>query len=418
MLLADAVEVEQLAQPLAQRRGVVRLRATVCGDHQVLARVLGCDELEHARLVAMNLQEQRADAVGHDLRLALGEDAVPQHLAQHRRWRELRADFFVAARRGEDERRLRADALMQRVVRSRVARVQRDEQIHRALRREVADGPALEPQPREPRLARHAVRQLHEIGPRLHADHLRIHAAVAEKSRRGESQVALARAHIQHPQFAPVAQRRVVHQMPEDLHEALNLPQLVRHPRPCLTRRRRHPERVEKRRVLHRERRALFHIVLRLRCHRKNRAARLEPAFAQGVALELPVPGRGEKMRARKLRAEQLVQHQHDLPQRHVFRHITRGIAPDERDVRPVAQVHHAAIHIAQPRLRAAVFTERDFHKRAHAQPGVEFGQEAGAWGFGHGRRMWNGERRMSIGPSAPPPLLSGCCKRRTSSSP
>ena len=70
-LFPDAMELEQLDEIARGARPASRgsLRRRWRSNHQVLARVLRGNELEDVRLIAVDLEQQRAQCIGHDFRL-------------------------------------------------------------------------------------------------------------------------------------------------------------------------------------------------------------------------------------------------------------------------------------------------------------------------------------------------------------
>src|SRR5882672_7176626 len=68
------------------------------GNHQVLRRVLGGDELEDFRVVTRPFQQCGTQGVGDELSLSLEQNAMAQSVREHGRRAELRAQFLVATR--------------------------------------------------------------------------------------------------------------------------------------------------------------------------------------------------------------------------------------------------------------------------------------------------------------------------------
>src|SRR2546423_11985058 len=166
------------------------------GDHCVLARVLGRDELEDLHAVACAFEQERAQRVGHGLGLALKQNPVAQDAAQRFGRAHLRPQLLVTARRGDDDRGSGLDALEYCVVGRRVAGVERDEQVG-ARQREVLNETGLKLQAVEARAPRYLVAQFDKLGARLDAGNVRADARrVVEVVVDGEGQVTLARAHV------------------------------------------------------------------------------------------------------------------------------------------------------------------------------------------------------------------------------
>eukprot|EP00964_Phaeocystis_antarctica_P060647 scaffold36162_cov72-Phaeocystis_antarctica.AAC.3 len=131
-------QLMQLRAALRERLGLGAAGGQLdCGDHHVLGGMLAANELEDAHLVAGHLQQQCAHRVGQHLRRALAVDAVAQRRRQRARvcgaarcaTLHLPPHLLVAARRHDDDCGAALHAAPEGVVRRRVARVQRQQDV-------------------------------------------------------------------------------------------------------------------------------------------------------------------------------------------------------------------------------------------------------------------------------------------------
>ena len=150
--------------------------------------------------------------------------------------------------------------------------------------------------------------------------------------------------------------------MAEQLGEAFDLPQLVRHSRARLAVGIRDSERAQKV-ALDRNHARFFAIVFRRRKLEESRARRFQAAFTGGVAAQMPVARRGEKMRALEFAAEHFSDRLQCFGGREIFRHVPRRVAPDARDMAALAQLHDAPVKIAQFARGVRRLAERDLYK-------------------------------------------------------
>ena len=173
-------------------------------DQQVAWGVLGVDELHHLGPVPVHPQQPGAQCVGEHVGEALAQDALPgQQLVRCRGGvgAELLRQVVVAARRGQHPAGLPAHRAGQRLVRGGVAGVQRQHQVGGGVDDGVGDRAGHEADlvgPAQP------LRQLGVapplVLPDVHADQLDVEPPTCQVAVRGERQVGVAAAQVDHPQ--------------------------------------------------------------------------------------------------------------------------------------------------------------------------------------------------------------------------
>ena len=177
---------------------------------------------------------------------------------------------------------------------------------------------------------------------------------------RRKSQIPLPRPHVAHAHRRRIPQRRAVHEVPQDFHEALHLPQLVRHAGPRRAVRSRHAELHEELSIP--DRLHLWPVVRSRQRRGESRARRLHLPLAAVLRAQLPVARRREKMRLLEIIRQPLLDRTRRIRRRIVARHIAIRMAQCEANRRARLQLHEPPIHIPQSALTAPP-AQRDFHK-------------------------------------------------------
>jgi hypothetical protein len=104
-LLADSMKLHERVELIALCGGIVPTAATRCAA--IITFLLVCSgemNSKHARLAPVNLEQQRTNRIGEDLRVAFGENAVAQDRPKHRGRADLRTEFTMTAWRGDQQR--------------------------------------------------------------------------------------------------------------------------------------------------------------------------------------------------------------------------------------------------------------------------------------------------------------------------
>lgn len=94
--------------------------------------MFGADELEHLRLIALGLQQQRPQPVSQHLGFLTQMDAMPQQRIQRGRRLQLRPQLAVAAGRAHQHGGPLTNALKERIVRGRIAGMQCNDDVDRS----------------------------------------------------------------------------------------------------------------------------------------------------------------------------------------------------------------------------------------------------------------------------------------------
>jgi hypothetical protein len=332
--------------------------------------VLGGDELEHLGLVAGPFKERGPQRIRDELGVSLQENAMPQCASEHGRRPEQRPNFLVAAGRDHDERRAGLHPFREGVVGGGIARVKGDQHID-AFDRGLGDGANLEAQARHAALAGDSVTQLDQFGSRLDAtDRSVLDALALQPFAGGEGQVTLAAAHVHDGEFRVSNSAFQVgrQQMFQQLDEFVDLPELRLHSLQHLAVGSRDAEGVEPGRALWCEMDLLRPVVRSSGGRGVRRFALDEPGRAAFAALQLRRQPRGEEMGGVEAGSDHPGQQRQRLVVLVVFGDIARGMAPDERQPRAVAQLHRPHQKLFERTVRPARRAERQLHERAVTQ--------------------------------------------------
>ncbi len=192
-LAADAVESGEGAD--ASGKGVVWRAAWSHfdgGEHEIFGGVLGGNELEDLGAIAGPFQQHGAQGVGHEFGLTFLENPVAQRIGQHGGSGELRAKFFLAAGRDNEQTGAGGETLGESVVGGGVAGVQGDENIHID---ESDGGDVARDEAEVGQLAflGESVAEIDQRGAGLDAGHI---GAAAEVGGEREGEVAFAATHV------------------------------------------------------------------------------------------------------------------------------------------------------------------------------------------------------------------------------
>jgi hypothetical protein len=327
--------------------------------------VLQRDKLEHLRVVAVRLQQQRAQPVGDHLGLLAQVDAMLQHRLEQLWQLHLRTDLLVAARRAHDDGCARADAGVQRVIGGGVAGVQRNHDVE-ALRHEAADVAGLEAQAVEPAFGDGVVAQLDEIRPQLDADDVECTRCAAGLAAQvvvqREREVALAGTEVDDVERRRRADAGRLERVRHHLDELVDLLPLARHRGHEFVARRGDAQFREEGRVQAQEA-VLLAVVLRavlvaggddggtrgvLRRTARDRARAVQRVAALAAHHQLQLGVLREQVRVREARANQRRDGVDCVRHRLVLRDVLRPMLEDERQAALAAQHQRPRGHALQ----------------------------------------------------------------------